>query len=1155
MVSQQAGSSNSVEQIRAQSNANKYQAEAEVGRGGVGKVIRTLEKPLGRRVALKTLLDSSNHEYQRRFIREAKITGAMEHPSIVPVHELNVDQEGQIYYTMKLVKGVTLQHILNRLAGPDASALSEYRLATLLTIFQKICDAVAFAHNQSPPVIHRDLKPANIMIGDYGEVLVMDWGAAKLLNEEQEPGEFILPPSETGFVNDILLTKPGSVMGTPGYMAPEQTTGRLEITDERTDIYALGSILYSILTLEVPERITTEEVEELETKSDPKTATTLFQSRVAPHVNGRRKLDHLPNRAIPESLKAVALKAMSFYPNDRYRSVKDLQADVAAYQAGRATRAEEAGAWRQLKLLVARNRTLFGAIAASFVILVGATAVSMYQRRTALKSNEALVLTLHRASQADHETAHQRFRIGAWREGLALLVRSLTFWPENREASNYLLSAILFGHGDGDKLPIFGVYHNATIAEPDFSPDGRYFATASYDGTARVWESVTGAPIGKAMEHPAPVCYVRFSSDSRKIVTAAEKGTARVWDARTGEPLTNPLLHGKPEVDSSSNVVTAVFSSDGRYVLTACEDHTTRVWNAETGEELVELPNPNRASAAVFSPDGSRILGSSWRGATLWDAKTFQQIGPFMNHATTVRRSLFTPDGKKIITGDLRNKMRIWDGYSAQPLVPFINHPDPVWDLDMSPDGKLFATAFWGKTARLWSTLDASPVGAPLEHDGPVDSIVFSPKGDRLVSASRDKTVRVWDVATCKQIGNPMRHDETVMKAIFNPDGTKILSVGADTAGYLWNLPRLSWPGEVIPISSKVCSIEFDQGDDHILVTTQDGQIGLWSLVKNGYVTPIIRQGSSISVAGFHLPSHQIATASDDGIIRVWNVLEGRKISEASPTKDKIVALEFASDGRSVFSAHMHGTVLQWKIPEGTQAGSTIKLSENMDALAVAPVGNEIATGAGDDLFQFWDPTTGKPSRKEIRHSTSALALNYSPDGHFIAAGCEDHTARIWSLDSRQQDGEPFYLKGRVTAVRYTPNGNELFVGGSEDTEVNCYDAKTHNSLYLPLPHPTGVSHITSNADGSLVITVTNDGVARLWRIPITSEAPPKWLPDYIRALGGLAFTPQQQLVQVSTRERLELRKKLLGQPVENTLWDKIMRLSFAQNASPAPSP
>jgi WD40 repeat protein len=265
------------------------------------------------------------------------------------------------------------------------------------------------------------------------------------------------------------------------------------------------------------------------------------------------------------------------------------------------------------------------------------------------------------------------------------------------------------------------------------------------------------------------------------------------------------------------------------------------------------------------------------------------------------------------------------------------------------------------------------------------------------------------------------------------------------------------------------------------------------------------------------------------------------------------MSLAYAVDGKSLFAAYLSGYVFQWKIPEGTQIGQSMRHSEKMDALAVSPSGDEVASGCRDDYLYLWKIGSESAPARKIRHTNPVLAVTYSPDGRFIATGCDDHTARIWSVTSGEQQGEPFYLNGRPTALRFTAGGNAVLVSGTQDTDVDCYDAKTHNSLYLPLPHPTGVSHITSNSDGSLVITVTNDGVARLWRIPTTSESPPKWLPKYIRALGGLAFTPQQQLVQVSTKERLKLRQELLSQPPENTIWDKLMRWSFEQERRAAP--
>ena len=295
---------------------------------------------------------------------------------------------------MKLVRGVTLLQILQDLAAEKPEAFQRYPLPALLTIFQKVCDAVAFAHAQAERIIHRDLKPDNIMVGDYGEVLVMDWGSAKVLNANESTDgldsagadQISQPGAEE--TEALFVTQPGSMMGTPGYMAPEQARGQAVAADERTDIYALGAILYTLLTLDAPVRMTSKEAHDFEERAlAGDDVTRAFRQSVAPLLasrSSRPNLKHLPARTAPDSLAAVVFKAMALRPVDRFASVKDLQADVAAYQAGFATSAEEARAWRRFKLLVARNKTLFASLAVIFIILLAATAISLHQRQTAL---------------------------------------------------------------------------------------------------------------------------------------------------------------------------------------------------------------------------------------------------------------------------------------------------------------------------------------------------------------------------------------------------------------------------------------------------------------------------------------------------------------------------------------------------------------------------------------------------------------------------------------------------------------------------------------------------------------------------------------------------------------------------------------------------
>ncbi len=367
----------------------KYAIGRVVAEGGMGAILDAKEAATDRKVAMKVMLSQSNAGNVQRFIEEAQVTAQLEHPNIVPVHELGVDANDQVFYTMKFVRGDTLREVLDRLTEGHAQTVEKYSLAVLLTIFQKICDALAFAHSRG--VIHRDLKPANIMLGDFGEVLVMDWGLAKRLNRNQTAtprGTGPRPPVEE---ESPFLTQPGAVLGTPQYMAPEQAQGEVDALDARTDMYSLGAILFHVLALRAPVKgRTAREVVDKVARGDIE--------ELAPRAGAQ--LTHLPDGRIPASLAAVTRQAMAFAPAARYQTVADLQADLAAYQTGFATRAEKAGAWKQLTLLVRRHRVVATVAVTSLLLL---TAVSGLYTFHAVQQRKL-------AEQARDDKEHERQR-------------------------------------------------------------------------------------------------------------------------------------------------------------------------------------------------------------------------------------------------------------------------------------------------------------------------------------------------------------------------------------------------------------------------------------------------------------------------------------------------------------------------------------------------------------------------------------------------------------------------------------------------------------------------------------------------------------------------------------------------------------------------
>ncbi|OGV50321.1 MAG: hypothetical protein A2017_15240 [Lentisphaerae bacterium GWF2_44_16] len=350
---------------------DKYKFQKSLGYGGMKTVLQVRDKDTTRDIAMAVIPDSNNRPVDDlcRFVREARILANLEHPNIVPIYDIGIDGGNSPYFTMKLLKGGTLADILKKLTESDEEYRKKYDLSRLLQIFLRVCNGMAFAHSKN--IIHLDLKPENIQTGDFGEVIIIDWGIAKIIGqrEKDEDGRKNVGKPRPVAAGDAQLTMDGVTKGTPGYMAPEQAAGKNAEKDKRTDIYALGGILYAILTLEDP--IDGESIQGM-------LCDTVMGNITPPH-------ERKPDMLIPSALEAVVMKAMALDPNERYQNVMELRDEIYAFIGGFCTVAEKASFFKKTVSLIKRHRLTSSFIAIIIVLLfaLGAYAVYDYSKQTA----------------------------------------------------------------------------------------------------------------------------------------------------------------------------------------------------------------------------------------------------------------------------------------------------------------------------------------------------------------------------------------------------------------------------------------------------------------------------------------------------------------------------------------------------------------------------------------------------------------------------------------------------------------------------------------------------------------------------------------------------------------------------------------------------
>jgi len=400
------------------------------------------------------------------------------------------------------------------------------------------------------------------------------------------------------------------------------------------------------------------------------------------------------------------------------------------------------------------------------------------------------------------------------------------------------------------------------------------------------------------LQNPAQARSAALGPDGKTLLTGSTDGTARLWDAVTGQPLTPPL---KGHDDRVRDVA---FSPDGEIFLTGSTDKTARLWDALTGQPIgLPLQHQGPVVAVAFSPDGKSFLTtSSDFTVRLWVTDLYQPVGLVLEQPGLCMAVAFSPDGKIILTGSGDGTARLWDAANGRPLSPPLRHSAGIYDhaVAFSPDGKIALTGSTDKTARLWSVPSGRPVGPPLAHPGQVWAVAFSPDGRTILTGSADRTVRFWDAATGTLLGTPIPQPDTVGALAISPDGTKFVAGYGLGAVQLWDVATRAPLGKPFPHPGSVETVAFSPDGKSVLTGCEDRMARLWDAASGALLLPPLATGSWIWGVAFSTDGKFLAAGNSDSVW-LWDAATGQPIG---PTlhPGKVVDIAFSPDGKSMLT-------------------------------------------------------------------------------------------------------------------------------------------------------------------------------------------------------------------------------------------------------------
>jgi serine/threonine protein kinase/WD40 repeat protein len=1088
-----------------------YEILSELGRGGMGVVYLARQLGLNRPVALKMILsgEHAGSAERDRFRREAEAVAALQHPNIVQIYDIG-EAQGRPYLAFEYISGGSLSAYLEGQPWPAKPAAD---------LVEAVARAMQYAHERG--IVHRDLKPANILLS--GADLVAISTARQVDPLFRLPPEALRAPKITDFGLAKRVepqsswsgdsgrvaapqTRTGAVVGTPSYLAPEQAAGKNRTVGPHTDVYALGAILYELLTGRPPFRG--------ETPLD--TVLQVMADDPVPPSKLRAKL--------PRDLETICLKCLQKDPRKRYHTARELADDLARFQRGEAIAARPVGRWERAVKWMNRHPAATVLGITSLIALVSLLTVSVYYNvelrlaadkteAEAKAARDAEVRALAAKRKADEE------RIEAERQKTAAEQARLEADARRRESERgvyalQLFKAAALGERDPQRAlrllddvrrcpqelrdftwryirgqclvteQVIGVHQAATGVPPAarvvHSPDGSMVATVSgLDPMVRIYDVAERRLLWTLVGHQLAVHGVTFSPDGKLLATAGADNTVRIWELPSSRPKQAAQLAPKSTLTGHTNTVNAVaYSPDGKRLASAGADGVLRVWEIQ---------------AVAGKPAASLML---------------------KEHTGTVWSVVWSAAG--LFSGGSDGRVLQWRlGRGGNRADEIFKLKKQVLALAASPDGEFLAAAGDAEpdedepVIELFRPLSNRFAGTLRGHTGlAVYDLSFAPDGKRIASAGRDGTVRVWDVAALQEraVFRPEKEPRTgtldaSVRAIrgvsFEPrNGLSVVSGGQDGAVRLWSFAGQKEEAVELDVRAPLASAVMS-ADGQVLAVAERvaRQIKLWRLgdpAREFNPKPtrtLVGLDQSPQALAVNADGTVVAAATSDGVY-VWRgedrparIAKGGAVAVALRGDDLVFA---ADDGQ-----------LKWlDLRSGRPRHSTTQANGRTHLVAFSPDGRKLITagGGGGSALQVWDADTGELLFGQIlahyRRITAATIRPGDTTGRWeMATADEGGLVKVWEL-SPKADGSagldvqtrpaPTGLNDPISTLAFTADGRTLASGGA-DRALRFRDPETGQERAALAGHTDVVLLVAFRAD-QVLLTVGREGFVRVWR-------------------------------------------------------------------------